>query len=386
VKPPGRRSVLLIYFSAFFFWAAIYLYAPVLPVYAGSLGGSLTIIGVIGAAYAVPQLLFRIPIGIWSDSLGRRKPVVVLGIVMALLGALGLWISPGAAYLALARGLVGVGAATWVAFTVYAVSFYPPGSTDRAIGLLNVIFSGAITATTAVGGVIAEIWDEKTAFLVAAALAVVSLSLVLFAGEQRLPKKEGPVWTDFGRVARRPLLIVVSILAVLAFFTQFASVLGFVPVYAAQIGASNAELGILVMLSSGVSMLGAYVAAPLAKRLGNVFTVVLGALLMGLALVMVPFARSIPVLDGLQMLNGLGWGMTGTQLMALSLHDTAPEQRATAMGVFQATYAVGMLLGPLVSGLLADHFGLPVVFYFSAVVCLLVVGLAFLPVLPGRRS
>ena len=55
------------------------------------------------------------------------------------------------------------------------------------------------------------------------------------------------------------------------------------------------------------------------------------------------------------------------------------------MGFFQAIYALGMLLGPLVSGLLADHFGLPVIFYFASAICLLVIGMAFLPVLPGRR-
>jgi predicted MFS family arabinose efflux permease len=378
------RPVLLIYISAFFYWAAIYLYAPVLPVYAESLGASLTTVGVIGAAYALPQLLFRIPIGIWSDSLGRRKPLVIAGIIMTLLGALGLRISPDAGYLALSRGLVGVGAATWVAFTIYAVSFYPPGNTTRAVGMLNFIFSASLTATTALGGLIADIWDERSAFLSAAVLAV--LALVLFAGEHPLPKKEGPAWTDFRQVARSPLLIVVSVMGVLAFFAQFASVLGFVPIYASKIGASDSELGILTMLSSGAAMIGTLLAAPLVRRRGNAFTVVLGALLMGLSLLAVPFVHGIPLLDAVQTLNGLGWGMAGTQLMALSIHETAPAQRATAMGLEQATYALGMLLGPLVSGLLADHFGLAVIFYFASAICLLVFGMAFLPVLPGRRS
>jgi MFS family permease len=78
--------------------------------------------------------------------------------------------------------------------------------------------------------------------------------------------------------------------------------------------------------------------------------------------------------------------MVVTQLMALSIYDTAPAQRATAMGLFQATYALGMLLGPLVSGLLADYFGLPVIFYVAAAICLLVIGMAFIPILPGRQN
>jgi len=384
ISLPERRSILLIYISAFFFWAAVYLYVPVLPVYAESLGASLTTIGIIGAAYALPQLLFRIPIGIWSDSLGRRKPLVVLGIIMALLGAFGLWISPGAGYLAFSRGLVGVGAATWVAFTIYAVSFYRQDNTARAVGILNVVTGAALTATTALGGVIADIWGTRSAFLTAAILALMALVLVLFAREYRLPQKETFTWVEFKRVARRPLLIVVSIMGILLFFAQFASVLGFIPVYAAKIGASNSELGILIMLSSGFSMIGALAVTPLVKRKGNIFALVLGAFMLGLSSLAVPFVKSVLLLDAVQVLNGLGWGMAATQLMVLSIHDTAPAQRATAMGLFQAMYALGMLLGPLVSGLLADSFGLPVIFYVASAICLLVIGMAYIPILPRR--
>jgi predicted MFS family arabinose efflux permease len=128
--------------------------------------------------------------------------------------------------------------------------------------MLNFIASAALTATTALGGLIADVWDERAAFLVAAMMAVVALVLVVFAGENRLPKKEGPAWTEFGQVARRPLLIVVSVMGTLGFFTQFASVPGFIPIYAAKIGASNSELGILMMLSAGAAMIGALLAAP----------------------------------------------------------------------------------------------------------------------------
>jgi MFS family permease len=383
---PERRSVLLIFISTFFFWAAIYFYAPVLPVYAESLGANLTAVGIIGAAYALPQLLFRIPMGIWSDSLGRRKPLVIGGIIMVLLGAFGLWISPNSWSLSLFRGLVGVGSASWVAFTVYAVSFYPENNTAQAVGILNFIMSAALTITTALGGLVADTWGEKTAFLTAAVLAIVALVFVLFAREIRMPKTPGLSREGFKQVTRRPLLLVVSIMGILLFFAEFMSVWGFVPVYAARIGASDTELGILTMLASGVSMVGSLVVAPMIKRRGNIFTMVLGSVMLGLSLLAVPFIHNIPLLDLAQMLNGFGWGMLPTQLMALSIHNIAPQQRATAMGFFQATYALGMLLGPLVSGFLADNFGLPVIFYFSSAVCLLVIGMSYLPVLPRRQS
>ena len=73
------RPALLICISTFFFWAALYLYVPILPVYAQSLGASLSGVGIIVATYAMPQVALRIPMGIWSDYLGRRKPLVIMG-------------------------------------------------------------------------------------------------------------------------------------------------------------------------------------------------------------------------------------------------------------------------------------------------------------------
>ena len=374
---PERRSVLLIFIATFFFWAAIYFYAPVLPVYAESLGASLTTVGIIGAAYALPQLLFRIPAGMWSDSLGRRKPLVIGGLVMVLLGALGLWISPNPWALSVSRGIVGIGTSTWVVFTIYAVSLFPEHKTTQAVGMLNFIVGAAMTITTALGGLAADIWGERTAFLTSAVIAAVAIVFVLPAKEVRIPKTLGLSWEGLTQVMRRPFLIVVSIMGICLFFAEFMSVWGFVPVYAARIGASDTELGILTMLVSGISMAGALVVAPMVNRWGNIFTLVLGFVTLGLSLLAVPFIHSLPLLYAVQSLNGVGWGMLPTQLMALSIQNTAPHQRATAMGFFQAMYAIGMLLGPLVSGFLADNFGLAVIFYFASAVCLLGIGMAY---------
>ena len=52
--------------------------------------------------------------------------------------------------------------------------------------------------------------------------------------------------------------------------------------------------------------------------------------------------------------------------MALSISAVPPGQRATAMGVYQALYSIGILAGPVVGGVVADVSGLSSVFYMSA--------------------
>jgi len=72
-SPSARKHIILFSIVTFFFWASLYLYVPILPVYAQSTGASLTVVGTIVAAYAIPQMLFRIPIGILFDAINRRK-------------------------------------------------------------------------------------------------------------------------------------------------------------------------------------------------------------------------------------------------------------------------------------------------------------------------
>jgi len=122
----------------------------------------------------------------------------------------------------------------------------------------------------------------------------------------------------------------------------------------------------------------------MAERWGNTFTIVLGSVLTGVALLAVPFIRHIYVLEAVQVANGLGVGILRTILMTLSIRSVAPQQQATAMGIYQAIYSAGMLLGPLASGFLADSQGLDSVFYLSASLCLVIIAMACLPILPRR--
>jgi MFS family permease len=55
--------------------------------------------------------------------------------------------------------------------------------------------------------------------------------------------------------------------------------------------------------------------------------------------------------------------------MGLSIRDVGDHERATAMGLYQAVYAIGMFAGPSLSGILADALGMQVMFAITGVVC-----------------
>jgi MFS family permease len=384
--PASNRSS-VIYFSIvnFLWWVGLYLYAPILPVYIQSTGARLNMVGGILSAYAIPQVLLRIPLGLWSDRLGRRKPLVAAGIIFSSLGALGLGLSSTSGLLFLSRIATGIGAAAWVVFPLYFSAYYPANESGKAFGLINFVQNIALIAATAGGGFIAEAFGLDRPFFVAASLGIFALLALAATRESPIGHPEVQAWRTSLSIAARPLLIAVSLVAILLNFAIFTGVLGFIPIYAKDIGASSSQLGLITMINLGFSALGTLAAVRVRQKLGYRTTIICGALLIGASLFAIPFIKSVPLLMAVQVSCGLGSGVLMTLFMILSVRGLPQQHQATAMGVYQAIYAVGMLVGPLVSGFLGGGSGLSTVFYLAASCVFLVAVAAFLPMF-SRRS
>ncbi len=311
-------------------------------------------VGMVLSAYAILQVLLRIPIGIWSDRLGRRKPLVAGGIIFTSLGALGLGLSATPWLLFLSRMFTGIGTASWVVFPLYFSAYYSLNDSGKAIGLINFVRSIALIAATAGSGFIAEGLGLSKPFFLADVLGVFALLALTSIKETPIRQTLIPSWRSSLSVAARPLLLAVSLMAVLLNFAVFSGVFGFIPIYAAEIGASSSELGLITMMNLGFSALGALSAVWVWERVGYRSTTLWSALLISLSLFAIPFITTIPLLMAVQISCGLGSGVLTTLFMVLSIHGLPQQQQATAIGIYQAIYAIGMLVGPLTSGFLSS--------------------------------
>jgi predicted MFS family arabinose efflux permease len=380
-KPIPYKWIWCFCLATFFFWASLYLYQPILAVYAKSIDASLSMIGIIVAAYALPQFLFRIEIGVWYDNTHRKKPLIISGFIMAVIGALGLALAPDAWWLFGARAVTGIGAAGWVAMTTWFAAYYSTGAqVKRSISLINFVQAAAMVVGTYSGGLIAQHFSYGYTFYGAAVLALVGLGFLMFSGQPEKKKLDNVTWHGLKSSLTSMPLLTVCLMGVLSQFANWSGLFGFVPVYASGIGATSADLGMINMISLAASALASLVVVRMTKWWGNSFTILLGSILIGGAIMVVPLIHDITVLKGVMLLNGIGRGLLTTILMLLSIQGVRPEQRATSMGIFQALYALGMLLGPLVSGFMAEKWGISSAFYLSAVCCAATAAIAYLPV------
>jgi DHA1 family multidrug resistance protein-like MFS transporter len=301
-----RKAIILLAAATFFYWSALYFYLPILPVYAQSLGASLSGVGIVVATYALPQLLLRIPMGMWADTTGKRKYLLASGVAMVVIGAVGLGLAPNPLVLGIARTATGIGASVWTIFTVYFASFYSQGNPRRAIGVISFVMGAAMVAATVGGGFTASARGPEFAFFLAAALGIVSLFFVLPTREPITARQtEATSWHSLISVAKEPLLLSASVMGMLLCFVNFSSVLGFTPVYAARIGASSRELGIITMVAQAALAVGSLIAIYIAEQYGNRVTVIIGAILLAIGLLAVPFIKSVYVLEATSFL--MGW-------------------------------------------------------------------------------
>ena len=380
---PEKRTIRAYYVGMFLYWGALYVYSPILSVYAQSLGASFTTVGMVVGAYGFVQMWLRIPLGIWSDRLGRRLPFLYAGHFFNLVGCLGLAMAPTPMYLIVFRGVLGISAATWVAFTVLFASYFPANQSPKAMGVITAINGISLITVNGLGGQIAQMWGMGATFYAGAVLAAIGLIATVPIKEHRT-HREPPTFRQIWRIITHPALMLVASITALNHYAFWATTFGFVPVYAADLGASKLTLGII-----GVAALVPYtLTAPMnhrfAARLGENRAVFIGILVMAVTMFVVPLINNIPLLAISQGASGFGRGLVYPLLMGLSIREISGEDRATAMGVYQAVYAIGMFLGPTTAGAVADAVGLSGAFIIAGTVSVIAAAAAL--TLLGRTN
>jgi MFS family permease len=102
----------------------------------------------------------------------------------------------------------------------------------------------------------------------------------------------------------------------------------------------------------------------------------LGAVLYALGYALIPFATSVPLFIGFQVLLPLGTALLFPANSALVSHRTSRHEFGLMMGVQQALRGVASVLGPIWAGLAYQYLGPTVPFFACSVIIALALVLA----------
>lgn len=365
-----RTNIVVFAIGILFFWAAMYVYVPIFSVYAEKLGANLGMVGLGVGIYGFTQMLTRVPIGIGSDAMGRRRGIVVAGMLISAIAAAGLALAPSPEWLVIFRGVMGFAAATWVCSTVLFTSYFKKTDPSVPLSIMSLMSALGQVIGTSSGGVLAETFGWTMPFWISMALSLVAAVVLLVPPEDATARPVMVTKESLWRITKAPLLLLSCGVGIVVYFATFSTVYGFTPVLAERMGASRAELGFLTTGALAAYSVLTILTPRLCKLLGERNTLIFGLAATTLGILPTPWVGSLTVLFVLQVLSGIGRGVLYPLMMSLSIKAVTPPDRASAMGFFQAAYAFGMFIGPWISGILADASGLPAVYILSGGLCL----------------
>lgn len=355
----------------FLYWVSMYLYVPTLPVYARSITGDLALVGIVLSMYGLFQGLVRLPLGIISDRLGIRKPLILVGILLPALGALLMGTAQNTLMLMIGRAITGMAAGTWVLLVVGFSGLFPKGENLRAAGLINMVNSVGMLIGALSTGWLNGLGGYSLAFYLAMGVAGLAF-LVMLPGKEIPRPPQRPSFSETKTLITHRDVLLPSLLGAVAQYTVWATVFSFIPILARQFGASDVLQSLLQSLNLVVLLIGNIILSVVVKKFKARHLLYFSFVLMAAGLIFAALAQTLVFVLIAQFCNGLGLGIGFPILMGLSVENTSEHERSTAMGLFQSVYAIGMFTGPGISGFLANWLGIQPMFTFTAVIVLLV--------------
>jgi len=180
------KKVLPLSTILFLRFLGLFLVLPVLSIYALDLEGATPfLVGVIVGGYALTQAIFQIPFGSMSDKIGR-KPTILIGLIIFLLGSLLCAFSDNIYMLMLGRFMQGAGAIGSVISAMIA-DLVEEKTRGHAMAIMGGFIAMSFAIAMAFGPVIASHFGVSTIFFITAFLALLAIA-ILFTKVPTPPK------------------------------------------------------------------------------------------------------------------------------------------------------------------------------------------------------
>jgi len=372
----------------FFYWFTMYTYVPTMTPYLADLGISFTMIGIIGGSYGFAQFVLRIPLGITSDRLGKRKPFIIFGLAAGAVSSIGMFFTQSAFLILALRLLSGVSASAWVVFTVLFTGYFEKEKRASMMSYLFIANGLGLMLSKFFGGLLAEYYGHEYSFLLGGASGVIAIILSLFIIEKTPDINEPPsIRKLIGAIKNRNLLVM-SLLAVFSQMIMHSTTNTFTSEAAAQTGADLMQIGLLATVASIPAILSYIICGKLysLKNINVRYFLAIAFFLQVIGTLIIPFAGNMTAIYISTILTGFGCGICISTLTGFCTQTVEESKRSAAMGFFQATYAFGMFFGPVILGVFVDWTGIPGGFFAAAAFAVIGLVLTLVLLVSPQRS
>lgn len=348
---------------------------PLLPFYALDLHATPVEIGVIISALSVAQILSAPLWGRVSDRYGRR-PALLVGLLASAVAYVVFGLADALWLLLVSRLIQGAGGGTTGVAQAYVADAIEPGQRARALGWLSAATSAGVMLGPGIGSFASNFGREAPGFI-AAALCLMNAAYAWRwlpesnrrGGADPAPPLRKPVWHTAWEVVRHPAragsqLIWIYALGMVA-FSALSSVLALY--LGAEFGITERTIGYVFLYVGALSLLmRSLLLGPIVDRIGETWTMRLGALAFAAGLALLPQAASFWTLAGVIPLMPVGTALLFPATTALVSRHTSPADYGTVMGVAQTFAGLARITAPVAATAAFQHLGPGSPFYLAA--------------------
>lgn len=363
----NNEALLILCVQVFVLHIGQSLIVPLLPLYAETFVINTTLVGLLLTFQAVPRIFVSLPAGRLADRWGANHTLFVAAMIVALSGVVG-GLAPNYTVLLISRIIQGFGTAiSMISGLTYAANISTAENRGRHVSLFQGSFLLGNSIGPVVGGYTAQFLGFQAPFFVYAVLSVLVAIWVL----ARLPdprtlgehtetrqKKQPGFWVSMRSMLRNPGVVLVSMISLLAAYTRRGSRDMALPLIGSHIGATEGQIGFALTAIFLMNALVIYWAGSLADRYGTKAVIVPSWLLTALGLFLLGYAPVYGILLLGASIYGLGAGV-GSPVPAVYVADVVDEEsQGMAMGVYRTFNDIGLIIGPIVMGWIADNSGI----------------------------
>ncbi|MGZ4134429.1 MAG: MFS transporter [Tumebacillaceae bacterium] len=352
-----------------------------LPTYAvNALGYSVALVGTAVTAHYVADTVVKILIGYLLDRFSFRL-ITIMGLICAIVGLFSMrYVHVGWALIG-ACALYGIGLSPiWLV----AVSKVKQDNRATQMGVLYTFWMGGMGVGLVSINFFIDVSYEVSYWIL---VGITALALLI----SFLTSDEGTVRVDIPPFAEQFSLLWQKLKDIGALFpgmvlqtTAAGMLVPILPSFATkQLGLSYTQYSYLLIAGGGCAAVGLIPMGKLSDKLGKKWFLVLGFGLFAMTLFLLAFTTTMWIGVGLAAILGLSYSAVLPAWNALLATQVPDEQQGVGWGIFSSLEGIGVMIGPIIGGWLADLFSVRVTILGSA---MLLAGIAlFYLVYPIRR-
>lgn len=336
---------------------------PTMPIHLIHSGADKIFVGVVTGIVTLAAVLIR-PFTDYALAVISKRFIVTLGLALFALAAIGYTVSLNLIWIMVVSALLGIG---WGIMTVtlgsIVADLIPPDRQGQGIGTYVVFQFISLALGPIAGQWLIQAYGSNTLFIATIIVVLISLILSQLITFRRVSHSTGQKASIGSGLFERSSLFPAFLM--LLFTISYGGILSFISLFGQDLSINN--IGWFFLLNNIAAIMVRPVTGKLFDTKGHALILIPGILIGIASLLVLSFSTGIVGMIIAAVLYGISFGAVQPTVMAWTLKRAAPEKRGAANSMFFMGTDVGITIGAVLLGIVANTTGYAVMYRWSVI-------------------